>query len=544
MEKGRSVEEEVASAAGFMMAAILLSRLLGLAREMVIAYLFGMNKVTDCYIAAFTLPDLLYFLMAGGALSTAFIPVFTEYLAKGRREEAERLFRALGTGLALLASLVVLLGEILAPLIVPLIAPGFKPWQKGYTIHLTRIMLPAQFFFALGGLFSGTLYSLKHFIAPGLASSVYNLFIILGGVLLGHALGVEGLSWGVVTGAFVSNFLMQLLPLKRRGMPLRPASAPRHPGIWPVVRLMLPVMIGLAIAYMAVIVNRIFASYLFEGAITSLNYAFRLMMLPVGIFAMGTGIAILPFLSEEAAKEDLSGFRRLVSLGLRLALFTAIPSAAALILFRVPIIRVLFEHGRFGPEDTITTSFASLFYAPGILALSGQQILHRAFYARQNPYVPVAVGVSTLSLCALFNALLVKPLGHGGLALGNSLAHNLGVVILVLVLRAQIGGIEGREVGLSVAKTTLGTAIGAVFGAVACCAVFSLLQGGRRFIEALRVLAFSGWPTGNSAVMVDILSVLAGLLAFGVSFLAMAAALRMEELKVALDVAKRRLRGG
>jgi len=543
MGGSRSVATKVAGAAGFMMAAILLSRLLGLLREMVIAHLFGMNEWTDCYIAAFTLPDLLYFLMAGGALSTAFVPVFSEYLAKGEREEAERLFRALGTGLAILAFFVVALGEALAPLIVPFIAPGFKPWQKGYTVHLTRIMLPAQFFFALGGLLSGALYALKHFIAPGLASSVYNLFIILGGLTLGHALGVEGLSWGVVAGALVGNFVMQIPPLQRRRMTLRPTLRLSHPGIWRVVRLMLPVIIGLAVAYLAVIINRIFASYLFEGAITSLNYAFRLMMMPVGIFAMGTGIAVFPFLSEEAARGDLPGFRGLVSLGLRLALFTSIPSATALILFRTPIIRLLFQHGKFGPEDTAATSHALLFYSLGILALSGQQILNRAFYARQNPHVPVAVGISTLALCALFNALFVKPLGHGGLALGNSLAYTLGVLTLALILRAQTGGIGGREVCLTVARTVLGTAVGAALG-TAFWSVARAALGGGDLPSVARAL-LTGEQGKNPGLAEDLLSLLAGLFGFGAGFFFSAWALRMEELRLAIEtVASRAERRG
>ncbi|MBI3920396.1 MAG: murein biosynthesis integral membrane protein MurJ, partial [Armatimonadetes bacterium] len=297
----------VARAAGITVAAISLSRALGLVRDMVISHQFGQNRNTDIYVAAFKLPDLLFFLIAGGALSSSFIPVFTSYLSTGKEKEAWKVFSVIATIMTVVVASFIVVGEVFAREIVPwAVAPGFSPGELDKVAHLTRIILPSQLFFFLGGLMMGTLYARQKFLIPGLGPCVYNVGIICGGLLLGPRLGIEGLAWGALGGAFVGNFLMQLLAIRKAGVVFRLSFDHRHPGVRRVWILMLPVILGLALPQVDVLINAWFASFLFKGAVSALDRANRVMQIPLGIFAQGMAIAFFPTLSAQIARQEIA----------------------------------------------------------------------------------------------------------------------------------------------------------------------------------------------------------------------------------------------
>ena len=436
------------------MVAILLSRILGFVRETVIGMQFGSNWLTDAYIAAFTIPDLVYYLLIGGALSAAFIPVFTEYVVKGEVEEAWKIVSTIINLILLVLGTIILLGIIFAPFLVPLVAYNFQGQTLDLTVFLTRLMFPAVIFHALNGLAMGILNSYDHFTTPALGSVVYNIVIILAAFILGPQIGIAGMSIGVVIGA-ATSFLMQYYVLSKRGIRYQWIIDLKHPGVRKIGKLMLPAMIGLSIIQVNLVVNQNFASALAEGSITALRFANRLVQLPYGIFASAIGMAIFPTLTRQAAQKSLPELKQTLSLGIRITNFLSIPAAVGLIALSVPVVRLLFEQGKFGPEATYATAFALVFYSLGILSQCAIAIITRGFYALQDTVTPLKVGLLTVLLNVIFNFLLIKPLAHGGLALAFSLTGTINMFILLIILRNKIGNIDGRNIVISSAKTLL-----------------------------------------------------------------------------------------
>lgn len=465
---GSSTGRRVAAAAGIMVAAILASRILALVRDMVVSYYFGAGLVTDAYKAAFSLPDLLYYLIAGGALSSAFIPVFTEYLTLKDEENAWRVFSVFGTVLASLLTLVVVIGEIFTEWLLLPLCPGFPPEKLALTASLTRIILPAQVFFFLGGLMMSTLYARNHFLMPALGPVVYNIAIIIGGMiggaLFGSYWGIYGLAWGVIVGAFVGNVLMQIWTLRRIGVRYRPSLDVKHPGVVKVAKLMLPVLLGLSLPQICMILTRPFASGLGNGPITWLDNANKIMQMPLGIFAQAVSVAIFPTLSALAAQRDYPGLRRQFSLGLRSILFLTIPSAILIILLAHPITAALFQRGKWTAADTTATAAAVVFYSFAIFAVSGQQIVNRGFYSMQNTLTPMLAGtVASVIFIGLNFALVGIPFGkptgvplevqiHKSnlLALSYTVSMILYLGALLVLFRKALGGLNGGEIVRSV----------------------------------------------------------------------------------------------
>jgi len=456
-----STTKTVTKAAGIMMAAIFVSRLLGLVREMVIANQFGAGGEVSAYVVAFNLPDVLYFLLSSGALSSAFIPVFTEYWAKGEEEEAWKVFSVIATFLFLVLVGVILICEIFAPPIVRLVALGFArehPHLLPLTTVLTRILLPSQLFFFMGGLIMATLYARQHFLSPAAGPIIYNIFIISGGIFLAATLGVAGLTWGALTGAFVGNFLLQVFVVRKLGIRFKPSLNLKHPGVVKVAKLALPVMLGLSLPYVDVIVNRWFGTFLQEGAVAALGYANRLMQMPLGVFAQASAVAIFPTLAAHAARKEKGELRAKVSFGLRGILFLTVPSSVLMIVLATPIVRAVFQRGEFKPEDAPYVAYALVFYAIGIAAWGGQAIITRGFYALQDTVVPVVTGTVVTFIFIPLNWLLMKPLGHGGLALATSIAAILHMVVLLELLRRRLGGIHGGLILRSFRKVAFSSA--------------------------------------------------------------------------------------
>ncbi|MBE3578156.1 MAG: murein biosynthesis integral membrane protein MurJ [Limnochordales bacterium] len=433
----------VLRAAGILMTATLISRLLGFVRERAVADIFGRSSDTDAYTAAFGIPDLMYMLLVGGALSAAFIPVFTEYLARDQEEEAWRIgstFINVTLGVLLLF---LVLGIIFTPQLAPLVAYEFAGEQRLLLIRLMRITFPAVFFTALAGLQMGVLNSYRHFTAPALGPILYNLGIIGGTYILGPRLGVVGMAYGAVAGA-AANFLVQLPAIWRYARRFyRPRVDLQHPAFRRMLTLMGPAVIGLSIGQLNVILTQNLASGLSSGSMTALRLANRVMQFPLGIFAMGLSQAIFPTLTRQAALNEIDRLRYTVVRSLRLVLFLTIPAAAGMMVLGRPIVRFLFQTGAFDDEDTAATAAALSIYSVGMIGLAGVQILARVFYSLKDTRTPVRVAAINLLVNFGLGLLFLRftSPGYLGLALSFALAALAAMGSYLWHLHRRIGPI-------------------------------------------------------------------------------------------------------
>jgi|SRR5579884_713194 len=445
------VEKGIAGAAGIVAFGTLISRILGFVRDMVLANLFGATMAADAFYVAFRIPNMLRELFAEGSMSAAFIPVFTEYLAKKSRLEAKELASAAFTTLCLLVCGVVVLGIFLSPEIIRWIAPGFvrDPYQFSLTVAMTRIMFPFLLFISLAALAMGILNSTRHFAPPALASGVFNVVSIL--FVFGFTSflpePVYGAAIGVALGG-LAQFLIQVPALYQEGLSLtfRKPVWPLHPGVVQMGRLLLPTTLGLSVTQINVLVNTLLASFLSAGSVSYLYYGMRLIHFPLGIFAVALSTALLPTLSTQAAIGEMEGLRKTFSFGLRLVFFITFPAMMGLIFFRVPIVHLLFEHGEFGRVATVGTATAVLFYSIGLWAFAGIRIVVPVFYSLQDTKTPVKVGFVAMIANLALNMTLMGPLKHGGLALATSLSAILNFSILFFILRRRIGRIDGKRI--------------------------------------------------------------------------------------------------
>ncbi|MCX7968683.1 MAG: murein biosynthesis integral membrane protein MurJ [Armatimonadetes bacterium] len=452
----RNEKATIASAAIINMALIGLSRLTGIVRDIGRTTLFGRDWHTDAYVSAFSIPDLIYFLASGGALSAGFVPVFTGYLTKGEDEKAKKTFRVLMTYLGLLLLTLIIVFEFLAPQLVAFMFPGMVKDERKFTltVFLVRILLPAQFFFVLGSLFTGALWSLRYFAEPQVQSVLYNLFILLGGILgaqLGAhwpGMGIEGMAIGGLTGATIGAGIVQARKLWLVGVDFRPCFDWRDEGARQVMKLVIPVVFSLSVTQInAIILPRSFSSLLPHGAATAIEMANRIMQLPVALFGASVGIALFPTLSALATKEAIEDLRKQVASGVRAVLMMTIPAAVLMAVLREPIVSLFFEYGRWRAEDTKATALALLFYSFGVPAMSCQQVLARGFYAMRDTWTPVWVGLLSFVLAFLLNATFVhSPLQQGGLALAFSISAWFNIISLAILLRKRLNGLEGSAI--------------------------------------------------------------------------------------------------
>lgn len=507
----------LARAAGGTMILILISRLLGFVRERAVAEVFGRTWETDAFRAAFLIPDLMYFLLVGGALSAAFIPVFSQYLATRDEEEAWRVassFLNLVIGLLLLFAI---LGVIFTPALAPLVAYSFTGQERDLLIHLMRLMFPAVFLTAIAGLGIGIQNAYQRFVLPMVGPIVYNLGIILGAYLLGPRIGIDGLAYGTVAGA-LGNVLVQA-PFLIRKARWRPVIEWAHEGMREILRLMGPALVGLSVAQLNLIVGTNLASALSEGSITALNMANRLMQFPLGVFAMGISTVLFPSMSRLAARGELDALRATFSRGLRTILFVTVPSAVGLAVLGEPVIRLLFQAGAFGARDTTATYQALLYYTPALIGLSGIQILTRVFYSLHDTRTPVWVSLFTLGTNTALSLLFLNltTLGHSGLALAYSITTLLSLGLYLIILRARLGRIEGVRLlrGLAAslaASAAMAVAAWAVHGHLVARLSLQSLSG--RLVETLVPVAagVAAYGLASLAVQADEVRRLLGLL--------------------------------
>lgn len=449
--------EQVAKAASIVMLAILASRILGFLRERAVAEVFGRTATTDVFFAAFAIPDLMYQLLVGGALSSAFIPVFTQYLAKDDEKEAWYVASIFLNITVLALILVLLLGMAFTPKLAPLVGIGFSGEQRELLVLLMRVTFPAVFFTALAGLSMGVLNSYQRFTLPAIGPIIYNLGQILGAYLLGPLVGIMGMAVGTVLGA-MGNFAIQFPEVYRRGSKhYRFLLDFKHPGIRRMGQLMLPAIVGLSIAQINIIVSQNLASTLETGSIVALRLANRLVNFPLGIFAMGISTAIFPTLARLIAKGEKKEFTNTLSFGLRVIAFITIPSAIGMAFLRVPIVRLLFESGEFTALDTQATAYALLFYVPGLFAQAALQVTTRGYYSLQDTVTPVKVGFATVVLNFLLSIGFLRwtTLGAGGLALAFSLSSIFNVFVALGILGKRLPSLLNRQLWLTLAKSTV-----------------------------------------------------------------------------------------
>jgi len=446
--------DSVVKAAGLIGAATFSSRVLGFIRDMVLARLFGATPAADAFFVAYRIPNLLRELFAEGSMSSAFIPVFTEYHMLRAKHEAWELASAMFTTLLTFVTLITLLGILAAPGIVWLLAPGFHddPTQLEMTTLLTRIMFPYLLFISLAALAIGVLNSLRAFAAPALSPVFFNVFIIGCALFLSPTLPepILGVAIGVVAGG-AAQFAMQLPGLSLRGMLFGVRFEPGHPGVRRIGALMVPSLLGLSVTQVNITVSTILASF-FAGGPTYLFYGMRLIQFPLGIFGVALATAILPTLSAQAARGALDELRATLGFGLRMILFIILPAMLGLILLRQPIVHLFFEHGSFTPADTAATALAVLCYAVGLWAFAGVRIIVAAFYSLQDTRTPALAAVGAVLANLLLSLLLMESFQHAGLALATALAAMLNGGTLVAVLNRRLGGVDWFSVGKSAAR--------------------------------------------------------------------------------------------
>jgi putative peptidoglycan lipid II flippase len=451
----RSLYKKITIASLIMMASVLLSRVMGLLREMVIAYAAGARGDVDAYQLAFVLPEILNHVVASGFLSVTFIPIFSEYLAKDREEEGWRVFSIILNGFGSLLAVLILVACIFTDPLVNWVAPGIEdPAVRHLAVRMTRIALPAQFFFFVGALFMAVQFSKERFVFPALAPLLYNLGIIAGGLLLGPLVGMEGFSWGVLGGAFLGNFLVQWVGARRAGMKYEVGLDFTHPEVRRYLKLTLPLVIGLSMTFSTEFFFRFFGSYLPKGSIAALNYGLRVMFILVGLFGQAIGTATYPFMSRLVAEGRIDETNELLNRTLRY-LSVVIPFAVLLMVLRHEVVFILYQRGQFDAAAATLTAHLLPFLLVGAFAFSAQTVVVRGYYAMQNTLFPALVGTAAVLVSIPFYVLGMERLGPAGVALGVSLSAMLQVTVFYVLWNRRTGNRGSREVYGHVARMAL-----------------------------------------------------------------------------------------
>ena len=447
-----SGDRQIARGASIVMAGLALSSLAGLVTTMLVSQAFGTQADLDAFYAANRLPELLFLLMAGGALASAFVPAFTGFLTRADRSGAWRLASAVGNLVVLVLLAASLLAALCAPwLVTTVLAPGFSdPAQVDLTVDLMRILLLAPAIFGLSGLLMGILNAHQRFALPALAPAMYRLGWMLGLWLLVPQLGIYGLAWGVVLGA-VLHLLIQLPGVLRLGGRYLPTLGRGNPAVAEVGRLMLPRLLGVAVVQINFIVNTILASAMPEGSLAALTYAFTLMIMPQAIIGQASAIAALPTFSAQFARGELDSLRSSLGNTLRAVFYLALPASLGLALLSTPVVAALFERGAFTSQSTQMVAWALFWFSLGLVGHSVLEVVSRAFYALHDTRTPVVVGVGAMTLNILLSLTLWRVfdaigwMPHGALALANSLATALECIVLLELIRRRMGALEARR---------------------------------------------------------------------------------------------------
>lgn len=510
----------------------LISRILGVFRDRILAGEFGAGEILDAYYTAFRIPDLLYNLLILGALSAGFIPVFSALIKKmkssvddcyycykeSENKEAWNLVSNILNILIIVLGLCSIIGFLLAPQLIRLIAPGFSAEMSSTTIVLTRIMFLSPIFLGISSLLGGVLQSFRNFLIFSLAPIFYNIGIIIGALFLVPVMGISGLAWGVVIGAFM-HMLIQIPPVRILGFRWRAIVNFKDKNFLIIAKMMLPRTLSLAISQINLVVVTIIASTLAVGSLAIFNFANNLQSFPIGIFGISFAIAAFPALS--AAAFDKEKLINNLSYALRQILFFIIPSTVLLITLRAQLIRVILGTGEFSWRDTVLTIDSLGFFALSLFAQATIPLLTRVFYARQNSKTPFFIGLVIVVINIFLSLFLGKRMGVAGLALAFSLSSILNFMFLWLWLYFEMGDLDQRKIIISVLK----------FSAAALVSGF-FIQAGKAII----------WPFIDMTTFWGVLSqgAVAGIFGLGVYFL-LCYFMKSEEMIELLQIIKKKM---
>jgi putative peptidoglycan lipid II flippase len=519
----------LARSAGVFGLATIASRVLGLVRDQVLAFYFGAGDANDAFRVASRIPNLVRDLFAEGAMSAAFVPTFTRELTQNGRERAWQLASSVINALLIVTGVIVVAGIVFAEPLVRFFAADFAevPGKLELTVYLTRIIFPFLTLIAVAAALMGMLNSLGHFFIPALSPAMYNVAVIvmsLSLIPLAPSLGIQEIT--IVAVATLVGGLGQLAiqwpPLKREGFRYRAVLNLKDEGLHRVLLLMGPGTIGMAATQINVFVNTVLATSQGTGAVSWLDFAFRLMYLPIGLFGVSIATAATPAISRMVAEHDFARIRSTLANALGLMMFLNVPATVGLIVLARPIVAVIFEHGEFTAADTTATAAALQLYAIGLVGYSIVRIISPTFYALQRSRIPVMVSAGSVVVNVALNLALVRVMGYRGLALGTSITAIVNATVQLILLRRELSGLEGGKIAASFARVVAAAAVmGAVtFGANA--AFERLLPGDALLLQIVRL-------TATIAVSLAALAITAQLL-------------RIPEFGEARDLLRRRLR--
>jgi putative peptidoglycan lipid II flippase len=475
----------VARSAGIVSIAVFLSRITGLVREKVMAHFFGAGFEYDAFLLGFRIPNLTRDLFAEGALSSAFVPIFTQTMQAEGKKKAAVLSNLVGSALILVVGVFCVLGVIFSPALVGLLAPGFHnvPGKFELAVQMTRIMFPFLLLVALAAQAMGVLNACNRFGVPAMSSTFFNLGSVAFGLMIGLTLGPSlgatpliGLGFGMAIGVVLGGVLQlfwQVPTLRKEGFGFRFAFNWSHPGLRQILRMMGPAILGNAAVQINVMVNTNFASRIpGNGPVSWLMFAFRFMQLPLGLFGVAIASATLPSISRSAGKGDMEEFRSTLSKSLGMVFLLTIPSSIGLIVLGRSIIGAIYQGGKFTTHDTQQTALALSCYALGLVGYSALKVINPAFYALRDSRTPMFVSLASILVNYAVAATMLEAigLGHAGLALSTSAVAIFGAVALFLILRKRIGGIHGRALFDSLWR--IGAASLAMGGVVWCTSRF------------------------------------------------------------------------
>ncbi|MRR33499.1 murein biosynthesis integral membrane protein MurJ [bacterium] len=519
-----SEKKHIARAAGVMGAATVLSRIMGMVRDMAVSRLFGAGFATDAFFAAFQIPNMLRRFFAEGALTSAFLPTFSEWYTQRGEDEARELANICFSLLTVVMGIVTLLGIVFSPFIVSLMFPGFsaEPNKLELTIFLNRLMFPYIFFISLVALCMGILNTVRHFFTPAISTVFLNLSMIGCALFLRvwFDVPITALAVGVLLGGFL-QLLLQLPVLYRKGFPIRLRFNLRHPAVTRIALLMGPAVFGVGVYYLNITIGAILASFLPQGSVSYLYYAQRLFEFPQGIFTVSIAQAILPSMSRQAAAGDLAGLKESLNFGLRLALFITIPAMAGLLVCATPVFTLLFMGGQFDYQKAVNSATALFYYSWGLSFVAIVRVLVPAFYALKDTRTPVIIAFIAFVLNVAFSLALMGPLLHGGLALATTLSAVCNMALLLYFLRRKIGPFGFRKISLAGTKILLASLPMA----------FAVFWG----------MGLIDWSRPGEKILKG--SLLAGSISVGIAiFLVCAYLLRCEEVGKTIELVRRRLK--
>lgn len=471
----KNSHHHLARSAGVFTGATLLSRILGYARDSLVANFFGAGIAADAFYAAFRISNLFRRLLGEGALSASFIPIFSDYAEKHGEEKTKHFFQATFTVLLVILVVLTAIGILLSPQITSVIAKGFKetPERFELAVTLTRSMFPFLLFVSLAALISGVLNTYRIFFIPAFAPASLSLTEIAYLLALAPALSpqnqVIGLAASVAVGGFF-QLAMQLPSFYKAGFSLKWRWEPKHPGVQRVGKLLGPITLGSSADQINAFFDTFFASFLAQGSVTALYYSNRVMQLPLALFGIALSQVSLPSMAASAARGDIEHLKDTLNFSLRLTLFMIVPACAGLILLGKPIVEVLFEHGEFTPQATELTNYALFFFSLGLVAFAAVKLLANVFYALQNTRFPAKVAAGCVLLNIVLASVLMHPLQVGGLALAGTISSWINALLLVMGLRKKIGLLGGKRILKTFLKSLLACAAMAAF----CIALYNI----------------------------------------------------------------------